>query len=262
VHPPDGFSDDEVSTIETIVRNYNHYHTALTTVYGFLFGSYTLDDFKYSQSKSLAILLLYLFLFFVVIIMLNLLIAIMADKYAEVQGHARAEAMYAKAMIVLEYEKKFLKSLMKQNSNQQSKKSCSWYFAWICSFQCGPFMPNPLNNQQLQVCFPRWVHVLKKEVEGGSSISSDQNSLGISLDGDAGIGEDDDRVGWVGQMTAISINKINGEKFSDPKPTYPLNYECKSDHTIIPTGFTLSKIKIAIQSGLGIVGWQLFWSAS
>jgi WD40 repeat protein len=203
VHPPDGFSDDEVSTIETIVRNYNHYHTALTTVYGFLFGSYTLDDFKYSQSKSLAILLLYLFLFFVVIIMLNLLIAIMADKYAEVQGHARAEAMYAKAMIVLEYEKKFLKSLMKQNSNQQSKKSCSWYFAWICSFQCGPFMPNPLNNQQLQLCFPRWVHVLKKEVEGGSSISSDQNSLGISLDGDAGIGEDDDRVGWVGQMTAI-----------------------------------------------------------
>lgn len=67
------------------------------------------------------------------------------------------------------------------------------------------------------------------------------------------------------QYNDINVNssmpKITGDKFSDPKPTYPLNYECKSDHTIIPTGFSLSKIKIAIQNGLGIVGWQLFWSA-
>jgi hypothetical protein len=70
-------------------------------------------------------------------------------------------------------------------------------------------------------------------------------------------------------FTFSTMPKIVGERFCDPKPSIvsasvtsaaPL-MEGKKSSAIVPSGFNISKIKIALQSGLGIVGWQIFWSA-
>jgi len=50
------------------------------------------------------------------------------------------------------------------------------------------------------------------------------------------------------------MNTIPGERFSDPKISTP-------DKVSVPAGYNLIKIKVAVQHGLGIVGWQLFWGA-
>ena len=49
------------------------------------------------------------------------------------------------------------------------------------------------------------------------------------------------------------MNKPPGEKFSDPR--------ILTKRVDVPPGYLISKIKIAVQSGMGIVGWQLFWGA-
>eukprot|EP01033_Poteriospumella_lacustris_P003976 gene3977-2831_t len=99
-------SDDESTqaTETATIAQYSHFEMALSTVFCFLFGQFDTDDFTLSRSASLATLMLFMFLFFVVIIMLNLLIAMMGDKYDEVQERATAEAMYAKAKLVWEYD--------------------------------------------------------------------------------------------------------------------------------------------------------------
>lgn len=99
-------SQDESTQATEIatIQSYGRFEMALSTVFCFLFGQFDTDDFTLSRSASLATLLLFMFLFFVVIIMLNLLIAMMGDKYDEVQERATAEAMYAKAKLVWEYD--------------------------------------------------------------------------------------------------------------------------------------------------------------
>ena len=55
------------------------------TIYGFLLGSYSIEDMSKASNPHLATLLVAIFMFVVVIVLLNLLIAIMGDKYDEVQ---------------------------------------------------------------------------------------------------------------------------------------------------------------------------------
>jgi hypothetical protein len=53
-----------------------------------------------------------------------------------------------------------------------------------------------------------------------------------------------------------NIAKISGEKFSDPKPLSSIQ-----EYSSVHTGYNISKVRVALQTGLGIVGWQTFWSA-
>jgi flagellar basal body-associated protein FliL len=156
---------------QSVVNNYNRYDYTLMTVYGFLFGSYSVLDFDYSQSKSLGIFfILYMFLFFVVIIMLNLLIAIMGDKYNEVQRNDQAEAFDAKATIVLEYERQLLHSFAddimnynnnnNNNSNNSIKESSSSFFLWKWFHHWQQRRTNLLLREKyMKDCFPKWIQV-------------------------------------------------------------------------------------------------------
>jgi hypothetical protein len=82
-------------------------------------------------------------------------------------------------------------------------------------------------------------------------------------------------------VVIATMPKIVGEKFSDPLPSKPHGAAAggagaggatggaaaagggvsKGPPVVVPSGFNLTKIKIALQSGLGIVGWQLCWNA-
>lgn len=113
---------DQIIEENEVIAQYSRFELALSQVYGFLFGTFTVDDFTLSRSASLATLLLFMFLFFVVIIMLNLLIAMMADKYDEVQERAVAEAMYAKAKLVWGYDV-FLRYLYGKSQSRRGHKN-------------------------------------------------------------------------------------------------------------------------------------------
>lgn len=103
---------------------YTRYDRSLMTVYGFLLGNYNIEDMEKASNPHLAMLLLALFMFVVVIVLLNLLIAIMGDKYDEVQENASAEATYALAKLVSEYEG--LISDLHKTRNREL-----WYPTWI-----------------------------------------------------------------------------------------------------------------------------------
>jgi hypothetical protein len=53
------------------------------------------------------------------------------------------------------------------------------------------------------------------------------------------------------------LNPTSGEEFFDPAPT-SLN---KHEVSAVSPGYTISKVKVYCQLGMGIVGWQLVWSA-
>jgi hypothetical protein len=125
------FNDDVMPLNSTIGpgRSYG-YDQALMAVYNFIFGVYSMDDMLQTKSPFIAIVLLFLFLYSVVIVLLNLLIVIMKDKYDELQLHAEAETMYAKAKLIFEYD-----AMIPQRVKE--KHRLDWY--------------------------PQWLHVLKKE---------------------------------------------------------------------------------------------------
>lgn len=50
-----------------------------------------------------------------------------------------------------------------------------------------------------------------------------------------------------------AMAKSTGEKFNDPR--------ISARYVEVPSGYLLSKIKLCVQNGLGLVGWQLFWNA-
>ena len=54
---------------------------------------------------------------------------------------------------------------------------------------------------------------------------------------------------------------VDGMRFADPKP-FRLSAPPCAVKEGIPAGYTLSKVKVALQSGLGIIGLQCFWGAA
>jgi WD40 repeat protein len=114
----------DIGSLDLDYNGYTRYDKALMTVYTFLFAGFSVKDLTQSTSPPLAIFLLALFLFVVVIVLLNLLIAIMGDKYDEVQEHAGAEAYYGLAKLVQEYEELIPRSVKAYHEND-------WYPTWI-----------------------------------------------------------------------------------------------------------------------------------
>jgi WD40 repeat protein len=115
---------EHLGELDVDFDGYSTYPRALMTVYGFLYGSYSLSELAQAKSPTLAFILLSAFLFFIVIILLNLLIAIMGDKYDEVQANATAELNYGLAKLILEYE-----TIIGQATIE--KHQATWYPKWI-----------------------------------------------------------------------------------------------------------------------------------
>ena len=69
-----------------------------------LLGDFNAEEFNASLSYNLTMALFVVFMFFINIVMLNLLIAIMGDIFDRIQENAKAEFMFARAGIVLEFE--------------------------------------------------------------------------------------------------------------------------------------------------------------
>ena len=71
---------------------------------GMMLGDFDLDSFSGTSNETAMSLLFVMFAYLVMVVLLNLLIAIMGDKYDEVLENGRAEYQYAKACMILEYE--------------------------------------------------------------------------------------------------------------------------------------------------------------
>lgn len=54
---------------------------------------------------------------------------------------------------------------------------------------------------------------------------------------------------------------VEGVRFSEPKP-FRLNSPPCIAKEGVPAGYTLSKIRVAIQAGMGLIGFQCFWGAT
>ena len=72
--------------------------------FGMMLGEYDPDSFRSTTSEAAMIVLFMVFVYLVTIVLLNLLIAIMGDKYDEVLENGRAEYQFARACMILEYE--------------------------------------------------------------------------------------------------------------------------------------------------------------
>ena len=77
---------------------------ALFSGFLLLLGDFNVDEFNASVSFGTTLLLFVVFMFFINIVMLNLLIAIMGDIFDRIQENARAEFMFARAGIIVEFE--------------------------------------------------------------------------------------------------------------------------------------------------------------
>jgi hypothetical protein len=87
-----------------------------------LLGDFNPDEFNASLSYGLTLSLFVVFMFFINIVMLNLLIAIMGDIFDRIQENAKAEFMFARAEIVLEFEAMLSYSQMEDEE---------WFPTWL-----------------------------------------------------------------------------------------------------------------------------------
>ncbi|GMH64615.1 hypothetical protein TrST_g10092 [Triparma strigata] len=87
-----------------------------------LLGDFNAEEFNASLSYNLTMALFVVFMFFINIVMLNLLIAIMGDIFDRIQENAKAEFMFARAGIVLEFE------AMLSNYDRQNEE---WFPTWL-----------------------------------------------------------------------------------------------------------------------------------
>ncbi|GMI11132.1 hypothetical protein TrVE_jg9613 [Triparma verrucosa] len=90
--------------------------------YTLMLGDFDIDDFHQSLSYISIAILFITFTVFINIIMLNLLIAIMGDIFDRIQENARAEFMFARAGIVLEFE---------ETLSDDQKKNPEWFPEWL-----------------------------------------------------------------------------------------------------------------------------------
>ena len=104
--------------------DFTSYARSLLTVFGMLFGNYDQPMLDQALSPFLASVFLVSFLFLTGIILLNLLIAIMASIYDSVNQQAEAEAIFAQAQLVLEYEDRI-------SDKQRLVHREKWYPTWL-----------------------------------------------------------------------------------------------------------------------------------
>jgi hypothetical protein len=135
---------------------------SLMTVFGYLFSTYSLEDLSLSKSSVLSQILLCLFLFQVDIILLNLLIAIMGDKYEEVQQNSEGERYYALAKLIYNFE-----GLI--NEPEKIKNESVWYPKWIQILQRDVSDYSNLDNwmgrvQTMKTYMDNRIHSLELEI--------------------------------------------------------------------------------------------------
>lgn len=127
-HVDENSFDDDIA----FVGAYWKPHRTLLAVFTLLLGDINVNDMYKSSSPQLAVLLLVVFLFVTGVVLMNMLIAIMGDLYDEVQDKAAAQATYAKARLILEYESRISKHEMISNQKE-------WFPTWIQVLKRGNF---------------------------------------------------------------------------------------------------------------------------
>ena len=79
-------------------------HRLLTYSWQVMLSGFTVDEVNGSANYFVTALLFMFFTYFINIVMLNLLIAIMGDIFDRIQENAKAEFMFARANIIIEFE--------------------------------------------------------------------------------------------------------------------------------------------------------------
>uniref|UniRef100_A0A7R9YA12 Ion transport domain-containing protein n=1 Tax=Pinguiococcus pyrenoidosus TaxID=172671 RepID=A0A7R9YA12_9STRA len=115
---------DVRAELNTDYDQYTDFGRAMLTVFGFMLSQFDFATMEAALSPELAYLLTVLYLYLVAVVLLNLLIAIMSDKFDEISENARAEATYARACLVLEYEALLTEDV--KNANE-----ARWFPKWI-----------------------------------------------------------------------------------------------------------------------------------
>ena len=105
-------------------ENYSTYPRAIMSVFGFLMGNFNLDELNDSSIPLIANVLLLIFMLMVSITALNLLIALIGDKYDEVNNSYKADASYAMARLILRYERVI-------SNPEKIKNEHLWYPTWL-----------------------------------------------------------------------------------------------------------------------------------
>ena len=105
-------------------ENYSTFWRSVMSVFGLLVGNFSIEEINDSSLPFLANILLLIFLLFVSITVLNLMIAMVSDKYDEVTNNSQATATYAMARLILRYERVI--SMSEKLKNEQL-----WYPVWL-----------------------------------------------------------------------------------------------------------------------------------
>lgn len=104
--------------------NYSTYVRSVMSVFGFLLGNFSIEEINESSLPFLANLLLLIFLLFVSITVLNLMIAMVSDKYDEVTNNSKATATYSMARLILRYERVI-------SMSEKLKNEDVWFPVWL-----------------------------------------------------------------------------------------------------------------------------------
>ena len=104
--------------------NYSTYARSVMSVFGFLLGNFSIEELNESSLPFIANSLLLVFLLFVSITVLNLMIALVADKYDEVNNSSKADANYSMARLILRYERVI-------SPANKLKHEDVWYPMWL-----------------------------------------------------------------------------------------------------------------------------------
>ena len=131
-------------TVEDNVYGYDTWYSSFLPGFALMLGAFDLQEFESSGDKDVMAFLFTIFQFFVNIVMLNLLIAIMGDKYAVVQESGDQQYLYAKAQIILEYETRLTRE-----------------YEWLCcnKHSYGVRGKNAFRSNKTN--FPTWLQLLE-----------------------------------------------------------------------------------------------------
>jgi hypothetical protein len=105
-------------------QNYSTYSRSVMSVFGFLVGNFNIEEINDSSLPFIANGLLLTFLLFVSITVLNLMIAMVGDKYDEVNNSSKADATYSMARLILRYERVI-------SMSDKLKHEHLWYPVWL-----------------------------------------------------------------------------------------------------------------------------------
>jgi WD40 repeat protein len=105
-------------------QNYSTYLRSVMSVFGFLVGNFSIEEINDSSLPLIGNILLLTFLLFVSITVLNLMIAMVGDKYDEVTNTSKADATYSMARLILRYERVI-------SMSDKLKHEHEWYPVWL-----------------------------------------------------------------------------------------------------------------------------------